>query len=330
MNELQDKVVVITGASSGLGRAAALRFAALGAHVVLAARREAALAEVAERCRQSGGSAAYVVTDVTREQDIERLTELALSHSGRIDVWVNNAGVTLFGLLEDGTFEDHRRVIETNLYGAILAARAVVPVFRRQQYGTLINVGSVLSKVGQPFVPSYVISKFALRGLSEALRAELADQPDIHICGLYPYALNTPHFQSGANLIGRPARAMPPDQPVERVAEALVRLALRPRRELHVPRIAYLGVLLHQLFPSATERVLLESLRKWHFDEEQERTKSGNLYHPASEPGQTAGRRPPRLSTFQFALWVLREALQLAFSTARRRVAPRALLPSRG
>src|SRR5690606_17479042 len=144
------------------------------------------------------------------EDAVDALVERTLAAFERIDVWVNNAGVTLFAPLEGAPFEQHRRVIETNLFGPMYAARAVVPIFRRQGRGVMINVGSILGKVGQPFVPSYVISKFALRGLTEALRAELADAPDIHVCSLLPYAMDTPHFESGANRVGRAAHPMPP------------------------------------------------------------------------------------------------------------------------
>lgn len=164
------------------------------------------MSDTAERYRQQGAEALVVVTDVTQEADVRALLDAALARFGRIDVWVNNAGVTLFAALEDAPFEEHQRVIETNLYGAIHGARAVVPVFRRQKRGVMINVGSILGKVGQPFVPSYVISKFALRGLTEALRAELADEPDFHVSSLLPYAMDTPHFESGGES-GRTRRA---------------------------------------------------------------------------------------------------------------------------
>lgn len=320
MSKLSQNVVVITGASGGLGRETALQFAAQGARLVLGARREQALAETAERVRAAGGEAVWLRTDVTQEEDVRRLANLALERWGRVDVWVNNAGVTLFGLLEDGEFELHRRVIETNLFGAMYGARAVVPIFRRQHAGVMINVGSILSRIGQPFVPSYVISKHGLRGLSQALRAELADEPNIHVCSIYPYAMNTQHFEAGANLVGKRARAMPPAQPIEKAAREIVRLAQRPRRERHVPTIALLGLWLHRLMPNQVERLLLDALRTWHFDSVREPKGVGNLY-TSDEPGETYGERPPQVATSTFAAWALQRFAKLELDSARRAIA---------
>lgn len=294
---LSGKVVVITGASSGIGRAAAIRFAAKGARLVLAGRRIEALEETAIECRVVGGHAVIRHSDVTREEEMQALAALALEQTGAIDVWVNNAGVTLFGSLEGSPFEDHRRVIETNLFGAMHGARAVLPIFRRQKRGVLINVGSILSKIGQPFVPSYVISKFALRGLTEALRAELADQYDIHVCSLLPYAVDTEHFEGGANHVGRDAHPLPPVQSPEKVAAALVHLAEHPARERHVPRLAVLGLALHALLPRAVERTLLDALTHWHFGDQVEPQTRGNLDRPRKSAGAVHGERRARVST---------------------------------
>jgi NAD(P)-dependent dehydrogenase (short-subunit alcohol dehydrogenase family) len=303
-SKLTGKVVVVTGASSGLGRAAALEFARRKARVVIAGRRTETLEDTARLCRETGADVVAVVVDVTKEADVAELARRAEETTGNIDVWVNNAGVTVFGSLASTPIEDHRRVLETNLWGAVYGARAVLPVFLRQGHGVLINVGSILSKVGQPFVPSYVISKFALRGLSEALRAELADQSRIHVCTLLPYAIDTPHFQVGANLIGRKPYAMPPMQSPEHVARELVSLAERPRRELHVPRIAALGLGLHALFPRVVEHVIHESLGRWHFGAQQELDARGNLWTPSKDPPSAHGKRPAQLGLASLVGWV--------------------------
>jgi NAD(P)-dependent dehydrogenase (short-subunit alcohol dehydrogenase family) len=313
MSKLQDRVVVITGASSGIGREAARAFAQRGAKLVLAARRTEALHETARAAGVAPDRVLIVPTDVSDEAQVSALAEAALAQFGLIDIWVNNAGVTLFSLLEDAPFDEHRRVIETNLIGSMLGARAVIPVFRRQQRGVLINIGSILSMVGQPYVPSYVISKFGLHGLTEALRTEFADDPDIHVCGLYPYTVDTQHFQAGANWIGRHARALPPLQSPEKVARALVKLAEHPVRARYVPRIAALGLLLHELAPGAVERMLLHVLRRWHFDPDAEPLKSGNLYSPDDEPARVHGERGPQTSGAKFTLWTLAELLRKRF-----------------
>jgi NAD(P)-dependent dehydrogenase (short-subunit alcohol dehydrogenase family) len=301
---LEGKVVVITGASSGIGRAAALEFARKGANVVLAARGVPALEEVAALCRQAGSLALVVETDVTHEAAVQCLAAKALELTGRIDVWINNAGVTVFAPLDDGPFEPHQRVVETNVYGAMFGARAILPIFKRQHAGVLINVSSVLGKVGQPYVPSYVISKFAIQGLAETLRTAVADQPDIHVCTLLPYSIDTPHFEHGANRVGLDARALPPVQAPEEVARAMLSLAEHPRRELYVPRSARLGVALHGMFPTIGDRILLEVTREWHFGYRSQPSTTGNLFSPAEKNAEQVRGHRPALATFpRILLW---------------------------
>jgi NAD(P)-dependent dehydrogenase (short-subunit alcohol dehydrogenase family) len=246
-----------------------------------------------------------VPTDVTDEQAVQKLVKQALTLTGRIDVWVNNAGVAAFAPLDEGSFDLHRRVLETNVYGAMYGARAVVPIFKRQHAGVMINVSSILGKVGQPYVPSYVVSKFALRGLTEALRTTFADERDIHICTLLPYAFDSPHFENAANRMGLDPHAMAPMQSTEKIARALVRLAEHPRRERHVPRYAAIGLALHALFPRTVERLLLHMLREWHFGFEPQEETSGTLFAPQHAASGIRGHRPAQTSLPKMLSWTL-------------------------
>lgn len=318
MPSLEGKRVVITGASSGLGRAAALEFARRGARVVVSARREAELAETVRQCEALGASAVSVRADVTKDDDVRELVERSLALDGRIDVWVNNAGTTLFGKLDWEHLSDHRAVIETNLFGAIRCAALVMPIFERQERGVLINVGSILSKIGQPFVPSYTISKFALRGLSEALRTGAADMPHVHVCTLLPYATSTPHFETAANHTGLAAHPVPPVQSPDEVARALVDLAERPRRERHVPRITAFGLLLHSLMPRPVERILLHVLTKAHLGPEREPDNQGLLRSASDEPASIHGSRAEKMGTVRLFSWIISHFLKIMTRPAPR------------
>ena len=320
MSKLRDRVVVVTGASSGLGRAIAVELAHRGASLVLAARRTEALEDTARRCRSAGGSAVVVETDVSSEAEVDELAQRAIDAYGRIDIWINNAGVTLFSPLESAPFEEHQRVIETNLFGAMYGARAVIPIFRRRHRGVLINIGSVLSHVGHAFVPSYSISKFAIHGLSEALRVELADEPDIHVCTVFPYAIDTPHFEVAANTMAREPRAMQPVQSPERVARAVADVCERPRRVRFVPRSAVLGLALHALRPRTSERLLLDALRKYHISDERKPVTEGNLFEPPDAPAKTHAEEPPQMSTARFVAWATARFVQIELGFAKLRV----------
>jgi len=317
---LDGKVIVITGASGGIGRAAAQQFARAGCRVVLAARRLPALQETAALCRERGGQAHVVPTDVTRDSDLQRLRDEALARWGRIDVWVNNAGTTYFARLDEGDLEKHRRVIDTNLIAPLVAARLILPVFRRQRSGTLINIGSVLSQIGQTFVPAYVVSKFGLRGLSEAVRADVADIPGVHVCTVLPYAVDTPHFEDAANDTGKRAHAMPPVQDPERVARAIIDIAARPRRQRYVPGYVAAGLVLHWRWPDLVERLLRHALRMFHLVGRQGAT-DGNLYAPVTTTGTVHGHRRPVIGKTLFAIWIAGEVVSMGAQWLHSRLA---------
>jgi NAD(P)-dependent dehydrogenase (short-subunit alcohol dehydrogenase family) len=290
--KLKNAVVVITGASSGIGRATALGMARRGAALVLAARGDGPLGELVQACAARGGHAIAVPTDVTDQQAVELLATRALEQFGRIDVWLNNAAVMAVGRFEDTPPEVFRRVLETNLFGYVYGARAALRSFRRQGYGVLINVGSLDSRLSQPYASAYVTSKQAVRGFSMSLRQELAldDTADIHVCTVMPATIDTPIYQHAANFAGRVVKAMPPVYPAERVARAIMRCAERPRRETFVGTVAHLLDAQSFVLPGFTERFLALFTDKQLFHRGRSAAPtSGNLFAPMAESAHVSG-----------------------------------------
>lgn len=252
LRELRGATVVVTGASSGIGRACAREFAQLGANVVLAARDERALQDAAGECEAAGGAALTVVTDVSDEDAVQKLAERAIDRFGRIDVWVNNAAVIAFGPFEDTPPRAFRRVLETNLFGQIHGSRAAIHHFRERDSGVLINVASLWGQVTSPWVTPYVTSKFAVRAFTACLRQgvhDLEGHRDIHICTVMPESIGTPIFHHAGNYTGREVRPVPPVVAPERAARVIVRLAQRPRREVVVGWGAHVLSLVHKVVP---------------------------------------------------------------------------------
>jgi short-subunit dehydrogenase len=286
-------VVVITGASSGIGRASAIAFARRGARLVLAARSDSSLEDVAAECRACGAEAIVVPTDVADEAQVRTLASEAMAAFGRIDVWVGAASVFAYGTFESTPPEVFRQVVETSLFGQVHGARSVLPRFRAQHGGTLIMIGSIYSKVTSPYVSAYVTAKFALLGFAEVLRQEVRGT-GIHVCTVLPATIDTPIYQHAANYTGERVHPLPPITDPRRVARAIVRLARHPKPVTVVGRLQSVLIPLRAAAPRFYDRAIGAAMDALALRGGSVPTTAGNVFesHPESNRVDGGWRSP--------------------------------------
>jgi len=280
---IRGSTVVITGATSGIGRETAREFARAGARVVIAGRRMKRLQELAHEIEAQGGEALAVQTDVSDQAQVEQLVVQAAERFGRIDTLVNNAGVGIAVRFEEQPIEDFRRVMEVNFWGAVYACKAVVPHMRTQPTGgVIINISSILGKRAVPFETAYCASKFALAGFSQALRTEvMADGIDVST--IFPGAVESEIWESAANKTGLETSDVLPKFPARELARIIVQDARFPQPEIVLALDAQMINFFNILAPRVMDFVLgqsmpfVESLRQ---SATQSATTSGNLYQP--------------------------------------------------
>jgi short-subunit dehydrogenase len=226
------RVIAITGASAGIGRATALRLARDGAKLVICARRGDRLDQAAAEIAAAGGEAMPIVADVANANDMQMLTDHAVSRFGRLDVMIANAGFGIYGAVDHITPDQMRRIMDVNYHGTFNAAHAALPVFRRQGAGHLIVISSIVGKRGVPYMGAYAATKFAQVGLAECLRAEVAGS-DIHVSVVFPVSTKTEFADVMMSESGPITRARGPRQPVTAVADAIAKAIDHPIPEVY-------------------------------------------------------------------------------------------------
>jgi short-subunit dehydrogenase len=329
-----DCAVVITGASSGIGRALALALSREGAAVVLAARRRDALDVLAAECEALGGLALAVPTDVKDEDAVQQLAQQAIATFGRIDAWVNDAGVSAIGELEQIPSDVFRGVVETNFFGVVNGCRAALPYMREQGQGVIVNIASVLGAVGAPYATAYTASKFAIRGFGESLRQELLGTP-LDVVTILPGAIDTPFWDHAGNYSGKAIKALTPIYAPELVAEAIVDAIEHPRREVFVPPSSRAFVALHAVSGELFDRLMRRNVDENQFAERAAVDTPGNVLEPVERGRGVSGGwrlrvKPQRALAFVAALAGSAVLAWAASSTVRRgtrRAVSRVLLP---
>ena len=293
LKPLEEQVIVITGASSGIGRAAAEMAAERGARLVLAARNEDALREVAGECIRRGGQAVVVAADVAKREDIERIAEVATESFGGIDTWVNDAAVALYGDVRRLPIEDQRRQFEVNYWGVVNGSLVAAEHIGRRGGGAIVNIGSVLSDRAMAYQTQYSATKHAVKAFTDGLRMELeAAGAPISVTLIKPSSINTPYPEHARNDMGSQALTLPP--PVydpHLVGKAILFAAEHPKRTLVVGLGGYMISLMGTHFPRLTDYAMeMTGYASQTTDRPgaRERQRRDNLYGPREDGGRSS------------------------------------------
>jgi short-subunit dehydrogenase len=288
LKKLSEQVVVITGASSGIGLATAKAAAEQGAKLVLAARSKQALDEIASNVTAAGGEAIAVACDVADRKQVDALAEAALTRFGRIDTWINNAGQGLYGRLDEVTDEDSRRLFDINFWGLVNGSLAALPFLKRNG-GALINIGSEVSDAYVPLLGMYSASKHAVKGFTDSLRVEIedVDKAPVSITLIQTTAVDTPFPQHARNYQSQEAKLPSPMIEPAKVAEAILDAAANPTRSKRVGMMAKVNTTMATLAPAIADRMAAKQVDRQHYDEPP-RNPAGTLNQPGEAVGVVA------------------------------------------
>jgi short-subunit dehydrogenase len=288
LKPLDQQVVVITGASSGIGLATALAAAERGAKVVVVARDAETLRAIVDEIVEDGGEAIEVAADVGDRAAVEEIARAAVHRYGRIDTWINNAGVSIYGKIEEIADEDNRRLFETNFWGVVNGSLTALP-YLRQSGGALINVGSEVSDAVVPLQGMYSTSKHAVKGFTDALRVEVAlvDERPVSITLIQPTAVNTPFPEHARNYMPREPKLPSPQIDPTKVASAILKAATEGGRDVTVGAMSKMNTFVSKVWPSLADRMSAKQAERQQRDMPPQDS-DGNLYRPG-EGGRIHG-----------------------------------------
>lgn len=258
LKPIEQQVVVVVGASSGIGREAALRFAQRGAKVVVSARSESGLASLVEEIQQMGGNATAITADVSSFEQVQAIADKAIATYSRIDTWVHASATAVFGTFEQISVEEFKRVIDVSLMGQIYGAKAALPYLRQEGRGALIHISSMEGVRALPLQSPYSASKHGIEGFLESLRVELEHEKiPISVTSIKPAVINTPFYNNARTKLGVKPTGIPPYYQPELVAEAILYTAEHPTRDFIVGDVGRILDLLQRLSPSLVDSLLL-------------------------------------------------------------------------
>jgi short-subunit dehydrogenase len=288
LKKIEEQVIVITGASSGIGLATAETAAKRGAKVVLAARSGEALAQISQRLNSAGGNTIAVTADVADRAQVEQIANAAISQFGRIDTWINNAGLSIYGRLDTVSEQDSKRLFETNFWGVVNGSLVALPHLLKQG-GALINVGSEVSEAVVPLQGMYSASKHAVKGFTDALRVEIeqVDRSPISITLIQPTAVNTPFPQHARNYMAHEPKLPTPMIEAQKVADAILDATMKPTHHTKVGLMAKVNTAVSNLMPGMADKMSAKQVGRQQYDEPP-RHPDGTLYQPSEKTNVVA------------------------------------------
>ncbi len=258
LKPINQQVVAVLGASSGIGRETALRFAKRGAKVVVSARREPGLSSLVEEILQAGGDAIAVVADVSDFEQVKAIADKTVEHYGRLDTWVHAPATAVFATFDNITPEEFKRVIDVTLLGQVYGAMAALPHLKREGRGALIHVSSMEGRRSLPFQSAYSSAKHGVEGFLESLRVELQHEKiPISVTSILPAVINTPFYNNNRTKLGVKPTGIPPYYQPSLVADAILYVAEHPTRDFIVGDVGRVLDVLQRLSPSLVDSLLL-------------------------------------------------------------------------